>query len=238
MKIIKYPEARLKKLYEKYVEEKYIYRSQSNEFTKSTLKNGLVPNDCPYKKIRPKLERLFNLVLDLEKKGYEMILDWKGVYPLGSKAVRTSRKDLDSPFIDFTSDYNEAVEFKRRFKGGALTSNILEFINGIESFKIKLTVSQKKLLKELRLWVNKKSRYKSVIIRVKLSSVAFENAIFQYWGRDLKNSLDTPFGSFENFKKIIEKRGIEEYLPYLSRKKKFYLRAIDKIPVEEIEVIK
>jgi hypothetical protein len=231
-------EIKLKKLYKRYIEGKYIYRSQSNEFTSKMMKRGLIPHDCPYKEIRPKLERLFNLVLKLEKEGYQMILDWKGVYPIGSKAVQVSRDDLDSPFIDFTSDYDQAVEFKDRFKGGALTSNIIEFIDGIDGFKIKLTKSQVKLLKELRAWANKKSRYKSVIVSVKSSSRVFEKAVFSARDQKKKKRLKSPLGSFENFKKVIKKNGIKEYLPYLKGKKIFYSRVISKIPAKEIGVIK
>jgi|APSaa5957512535_1039671.scaffolds.fasta_scaffold75905_2 hypothetical protein len=236
MKLTKPTEAELRKLYKKYVEGKYIYRSQPEEHIKDILKNGFNPDKDPYKKIRPKLEKLYELVLDLEKKRYEMILDWNGVYPNGSRAVKTSRLDLDNPFIDFATDLKEAKVFVKQFQGGAIAGNAIEFIEGIRGFNIKLTSSQKKLMKELEVWARRKMKFKNVLLRVDATSKALENAkihTFEY-----KMYFHSPFGSFENFKKAIEKEGLKKYMPYLKRKTKAYVRVISKIPAREIEVLR
>jgi hypothetical protein len=228
-------EKELKILWEKYVDGEYAYRTQTLEHLKEIKKDGFDPDYCPYKKIRPKLEKLYNLVLNLEKKGYKMTLDWKGVYPSGSEAVRVSRLDLDNPFVDFSLDLKETKSFVKRFQGGAIVSNVLEFIAGIKSFDIKLTSAQEKNIEELVSWAKKKMRYKNFLLKVNLSSRSFEKAKIPALGNKYGKS---PYGSFENFRKVIGKYGLERYEPYLKKKKNAYLRVIDKIPASEIEVMK
>jgi len=232
------PEEKVKKLrslYKKYIEGNWVYRSQSEEHLKDILKNGFDPDKDPYKKIRPKLEKLYNLILNLEKKGHKMTLDWKGVYPSGSKAVEVSRRDLDNPFVDFTTSLKEGRRFVKQFQGGAIAGNVIEFIEGIRNFEIKLTKPQEKLMKELEIWAKKKIKFKNVLLRVSLTSSSLELAkmhTFEY-----KKYFTSPYGSFENFKKTIEKEGIEKLLPYLKGKDKAYVRVISKILASEIEVI-
>jgi len=52
-----------------------------------------------------------------------------------------------------------------------------------------------------------------------------------------KKGGKSPYGSFENFRKVINKYGLKIYEPYLKKKKNAYLRVIDKIPAREIEVM-
>ncbi len=227
---------KLKKLWEKYVLNKYAYRAQSEEHLKKILKKGFNPHECPYIKIRPKLEKLYNLVLNLEKKGYKMTLDWKGVYPSGKKAVRVSRCDLDSPFIDFAIDLKETRSFLRRFKGGAIASNIVELINGIKKFNIKLTKSQEKIIEECAKWAKKKQSFRNKLLRINLNIRAFEVAKFHILGEE--NYWISPYGSFDNFKKVIKKYGLKKYEPCLKGNRKAYLRITSKIPATNIEMTK
>ncbi|MFH1521815.1 MAG: hypothetical protein ABIF18_02545 [archaeon] len=159
----------LYQIWKKYVDRGYAYRTQTKEPLKEVLRDGFDPNYCPYVEIMPKLEKFYDLILKLEKKGYEMTLDWKGVYPSGSEAVRVSRLDLDNPFVDFSTYLKETRSFVKRFRGGAITGNVLDMIEGIKGFDIKLTKLQEKNIKELVKWAKKKMRYTNFLIRVKLS---------------------------------------------------------------------
>jgi len=226
----------LRKIYDKYVSNGYAYRTQTKEHLKEVLKDGFDPNYCPYTKIRPKLERLYDLVLILEGEGFKMTLDWKGVYPSGSQAVKTSRLDLDNPFVDFAIDLEETEDFVKRFKGGAIAGNVLKLIGGIKGFDTKLTKTQKKLMDDLFVWAKKKMKFTNFLLRVNLSEKFFENAKIHILGE--KGYWESPYGSFENFRKVIKKSGIKKYEPYLKKKKRAYIRVIDKIPAGVIEVIR
>ncbi len=227
---------KLRKIWEKYVDSKFVYRSQSREHLKEILEEGFDPARDPYKTIRPKLECLYMLVLKSEKNGHKMILDWNGVYPTGAKAVKVSRLDLDSPFIDFTTYLKEAKVFVEQFQGGAIAGNVLELIKGIKNFNLKLTKFQEKLNKELSQWAKKKIKFKNKLLRVRASSKSFQSAkihTFEY-----KQYFVSPYGSFEHFKKVVQKYGLEKYLPYLTGEKRAYLRVVSKIPSSEIKVLK
>lgn len=229
-------EQKLRNIWERTINSKFVYRSQSEEYLKEILKEGFDPEKDPYVNIRPKLERLYELVLNLEKKGHQMVLDWNGVYPTGAKAVKVSRLDLDSPFIDFTTDLKEAKVFVKQFQGGAIAGNVLELINEIKKFDINLTMAQKELIKELTKWAKNKRMYKNKLLKVRASSMSLQSAkihTFEY-----KKYFVSPYGSFEHFKKVIQKYGIEKYVPYLAGEKKAYLRVISKIPFNEIKVLK
>lgn len=167
-----------------------------------------------------------------------MTLDWKAVFPKGSIAVRVSREDLRKPFVDFTTNYKEALGFKKRFKGGALNSNIIQMIKKIEGFGINLIKSQKDLLKGLKKWAWDKSSHASVLLKIKCSSKSLEGAKFQNYAHGAKRYWASPYGSFEHFKKVVNKYGFERYEPYLKGKRGAHVRVVDKIPKGEIEVMR
>ena len=113
-------EEKLREFWKKYADSKFAHRSQSREYLREILREGFDPVKDPYVPIKPKLERLYELVLNLEKKGQSMTLDWNGVYPTGAKAIKVSRLDLDSSFIDFATYLKEAKVFVKQFQGGTL----------------------------------------------------------------------------------------------------------------------
>ena len=230
------PDVELFDCWVKYVHDSYAYRTQTKEHLKEILRDGFDPNYCPYVQIRSKLEKFYNLILKLEKKGYRMTLDWKGVYPSGSEAVRVSRRDLDNPFVDFAIDLKETRDFVKRFKGGAIAGNVLELVEGVKGFDVKLTKPQKKNINELIRWAKKKMSYSNFLMRVKLSSKCFEKAKIHILGE--VKYWKSSYGSFENFKKVIKKYGLEKYEPYLEKKSRAYVRVIDRIEKSEIEVIR
>lgn len=231
-----FDEKELMRIWKRYVDGRFVYRAQSDEFTGFTLKNGLIPGRCPYSKIRFKVEKLFKWVELLEKKGYEMVLDWDGYYPKGSEAVLVSREDMDGNFIDFTLSYKEALDFKRRFRGGALTSNVLQMIEKIRGLDIRLTKSREDLLRKLEAWSFEKSKYKSVIVRVRCSSKVLGKARFQNFSCS-ERYWESPFGSFENFRRVAQKYGIERYMDYFEGKRNAHVRVVGRISGAEVEVL-
>ena len=85
-------------------------------------------------------------------------------------------------------------------------------------------------------WSKKKAQFNNRTLFVKGSSKYFESALFQNrLGKKGKDKYwKSPFGSFENFKRVVKKEGLKKYEPYLKREKLFYLRVINKIPSKEI----
>ena len=228
-------EKELRRIWKRYVDGKFIYRSQSGEHLKDILRDGFDHEKDPYVGVRPRLEKLYDLVLKLEKRGFKMVLDWKGVYPSGSQAVRTSRLDLDNPFIDFATNLKEARRFVTQFQGGAIAGNVIEFIEGIRKFDVKLTKAQERMIGELEIWARKKMKFKNKLLRVRASCVSLEKAkihTFEY-----KKYMKSPYGSFEHFVKVVGRYGLDRYMVYLSGKKKAYVRVVSRIPAGEIEVV-
>ncbi|MDP6641943.1 MAG: hypothetical protein QGF74_00990, partial [Candidatus Nanoarchaeia archaeon] len=108
--------------------------------------------------------------------------------------------------------------------------------NDILKRKPKLTKLQYNLVKKLNNWSINKSKFNNKTIIIKGSSKYLETAHFQKI-HIKKKYLKSPFGSFEHFKKIIDKNKLKTYEPYLKGKKLFYLRIINKIPSSEIKMI-
>jgi hypothetical protein len=89
-----------------------------------------------------------------------------------------------------------------------------------------------KLVKKLNIWSKKREKFGNVVIWIKASSEFFETAEFQNFLT--KKYVTCPYGSFEHFKKIILKKGLKYYLPFLKSKKLFYVRTKKYIPPSEI----
>ena len=110
----------------------------------------------------------------------------------------------------------------------------MELIKGVKKFDVKLIRSQERLIKELSKWAKKKRRFKNELLKVRVISESFQPAkihTFEY-----KKYFVSPYGSFEYFKKVIQKYGFEKYAPYLTGEKRAYLRVVSKISAKEIEV--
>ncbi|MBT6773840.1 hypothetical protein HOA91_00570, partial [Candidatus Woesearchaeota archaeon] len=48
----------------------------------------------------------------------------------------------------------------------------------------------------------------------------------------------SPFGRYENFKKVILREGLRKYKPYLDGKKLFYIRVLRSVPAKEVHIIR
>ncbi|MBI2667599.1 hypothetical protein HYX17_02400 [Candidatus Woesearchaeota archaeon] len=226
-------ERELLRFYRKYI-NKDLYHVVSLEYINDIKEEGLNPKKDPYQKLIPDIKRLFKLILRLEKKKFIHKQNWGFKIVTAKYIVKTSLKDINSPFIDFTPLYKETYYY-RRHRGGALVTTIKAITYDILKRKPELTKSEFDLVNMLYKWSIKKSKFKNKVLVVKGSSRCFETAHFQ---RVLsgKRYIKSPFGRFEHFKKVINGYGFERYEHYLKEKKLFYLRVIDKIPASDIKI--
>ena len=224
----------LNKFYKKYI-DKDLYHVISSEYIKAIKKNGLDPKKDPYRKIIPDIKKLFSILLKLEKRGFRHKQDWGFKIVSTKYIIKITLKDINNNFIDFTPWKKEINYYKKR-KGGALVTTIKLITNDILKRKPKLTKLEYDLINKLNKWSTKKSKFNNKTIIIKGSSKYLETAHFQKI-HIKKKYLKSPFGSFEHFKKIIDKNKLKTYEPYIKRKKLFYLRIINKIPSSEIKMI-
>lgn len=227
-------EEELYKFWKKYIDIN-LYRVVSSDYLSDILKNGLNPKKNPYQKLIPDIKKLFNLVLKLERKGFIHEQDWRFKKVTGKYLVMVSSEDINSPFIDFTPNYKETYYYKKH-KGGALVQTIKRITDDILNRKPKLSATELLLVTRLHKWSEKKSKFSNKILFIRGSSIHFENALFQnrLGKKDKDKYWKSPFGRFENFKKIVNRFGLKRYEPYLKGEKLFYLRTIEKIPPIEI----
>jgi hypothetical protein len=222
------------RFWKKYI-DRNLYRVISSEYLTDVKRNGLNPKKDPYTIMIPNIKKLFRLVLKLEKNGFIHEQDWGFKKVKGKYIVMVSSEDIDSPFIDFTSNYKETYYYKKH-KGGALVQTIIKITDDILYRKPELTSSELKLVLSLNQWSKKKSQFINKTLFVKGSSKCFESSLFQNrLGEKGKDKYwESPFGGFEHFKTVVEKNGLKKYEPHLKGEKLFYLRVINKIPSKEI----
>lgn len=235
---MKMNDKQLREIYNLYI-NKPIYRVQSDEYTRDMKKNGLNPKKDPFLRMRKRLEGLFKIVLRLEKQGIIFTLDW-GRPVSGSYAVKVTREDLKSPFIDFTIVKKDVMKMGKAWKGGANVTNTKELCNLIIGSGAAISNKEKKTVNYFIRWVKNKSRYKNRIIVVNGSSRVFESAHFQHHlGKaESERYWASPYGRFENFKKVLGKYGLKRYLPFLKQEKVGHLRVREEIPASEINILK
>ena len=223
--------------WKKYI-DRNLYRVVSSEYLSDIRKNGLNPRKDPYQKIIPEIKRLFKLVMKLEKNGFIHGQDWGLKNKVtGKYIIMVSTEDIDSPLIDFTSDYKETYYY-RKHKGGALTQTIKKITTDILERKLTLSSTDLNLVKKLNSWARKKSQFINKTLFVKGSAKAFETALFQNkLGKKGDKYWKSPFGRFEHFKQVVERYGLKKYEDHLKGKRLFYLRVKDRIPAKEIHKI-
>lgn len=230
-------ENELKQIWETYVNSQKIYRVVSEDYIFEIKKYGFQPNKNPFDEIKPQLFDLFKIVLNLKEKGF-LMMRWWGSPVDQEVVVNCTKNDLEKNYIDFTPNFEKTIDYYLNLKGGALVQTILIFTEEI-LMKIPQILSKKELtvVSMLNEWSKKKANSKNKVIVLKASSSYFEDVIFQIPNE--QKYLVSPFGSFENFKNVINKNSLETYLPYLKLEKLFYLRTKSDIPPSEIiEIIR
>ena len=231
----KYTEKQLRNWYKKYVEDRVMLRMVSEEYIPRIKKYGFEHNKDPFSKVKSDVFQFFDILLELKKKGFIM-MRWWGKPVDQELVINCSKGDLNLNYIDFTSEHEFIIKYYLNLPGGAFVQTILIFTEEILMKKPPLTDEEIKLVKKLNRWSKRKAKYKNKVIRIKATSNYFENAVFQRLKG--KKEIESPLGSFENFSKIISKNGFKIYQDYLTDKKLFHIRTINKIPAKEILSIK
>ena len=220
----------LRNIYSRFVENEFFYRAVSEEYLPSIKKFGLTPEKNPFEDFKKELRQFLNIVASLDKRGYKIVYAWHHEVPPLSKLLRVLRKDLRKKYLDLSPILNENKYYLKR-RGGSLVTTILELAELIKKNNYPLNKKQEIIFNKVVLWCKKKSEYKMLTLKIKRISVYLEKAYFQHFGGKYWAS---PFGSFENFKKVINREGLEKYLPFLEGKKDFYLRLSKTVPAIEI----
>ena len=212
---------------------------------KKILKEGINPKKDPYKNIKNLVLQFEKIVRKFEEKGLIMFFKWEPKEVSGTYALGVTLIDLSLGCVDFAPD-EDAVPYYLALRGGAATSNLKRIIKRIRENKIELSKNDNEVIKKIEVWTNKRT-CENKAFYVKGTSKSFETALFQIRRkskpqkrRKLKGHpdyLESPFGNFENFKKVVAKHGLKKYSYYL-RNKLFFLRVKDKIPKEEIISLK
>ena len=234
----------LLKLYNSYI-NKSVYRVVPQRDIKNILKNGINPKNNPYKNIIPKIKLVEKTIKILGKKGISI------EYHRGDKKVSADfiikeiLTDLSKKYIDFCSSKEHVKYYLLAIPGGGIPNAVKKVNKKLLELNLPISKKEKLLIKKLNIWASALI-CKNTVISVKGTPSIFETALFQLTGthknkkrKKFKESpyLPSPFGSFEHFKKIIKKHGLKKY-SYRLKNNKFYLRVKEKIPAEEIKLIK
>jgi len=227
-------EKELNELYKEYVKGRYIYRVLSREYLQDIKKFGLDPAKNPFKDKKVQLNKFFNLVMYLHSKGHN--IPFKGLHAIKSSLdiSRVMKRNLKRNYLDFSPnlDYNK---YYLKMKGGSLVSVANYFVKEIIKRKIVLNKKQKDLVMDIKKWCKMKQGYGLFKIKLSREEKALEKAHFNQIKRKY---LQSPFGSFENFKRVILKNGWAKYKSLLEKNKGFYIRVATKIPPGEIRMMK
>ncbi|MBT4417115.1 hypothetical protein HOC80_03360, partial [archaeon] len=192
-------------------------------------KKGLTPEENPFDDFKGEIRKFFLIIENLSKKGHDIHIKWAFETPLGTKVTRISRKDLRKNYIDLNPDKKHNSYYKK-MKGGALVQNIKDLAKELLKNKQLLTKKNLEQIAKVVKLCDKKSKYKSSVICIPATSKYLEQGHFQhfkgkYW--------PSPFGRYENFKKIVLKEGLRKYKPFLEGKL-FYLRLLKRVPAKEL----
>jgi hypothetical protein len=235
-----------KQLFEIYKKciNKPIYRVVPSRNLKKILKQGINPDKNPYEKIIPDIKRIYSIIKKLENKNIVI------KFSRGKKEV-TARficeeclNDLKNKYIDFCGSKKHIRYYLKFIKGGGIPSAIKRLTKRLLEENLLLTRKEKELIKKINKWANSK-KCENKIIYLQGSSKSFEGALFQLTGKHKNKKrkkfseseyLPSPFGSFEHFKKVIQKYGLRKYHLRL-KNKEFNIRVKEKIPANEIHTI-
>ena len=232
-------EKELYQFWQKHIEKKKIYRVFSSEYRKQIEKEGIHPKNNPYKKKYKQIKRLFKLLLWLEKKHqFNHTQDWGKKNPINSEnLIKITLKDMKNKYLDFTPFKKEVkyYEILMQGNGGALISTIQKITKDILERNPKLPFwFSKKSVERLHEWTHQKGAFDIHILYISGKSYCLESAIFQ---NKINGRLQSPFGSFDHFKKVITEFGLEIYKPFFECNEWYNIRVGIPIPPKLIQFI-
>ena len=227
-------EKELRKLYHKSVKDRNFYRVVSNEYLPKIRKKGLTPKENPYQDFKDEFRKFFLIIENLSRKGHAIHIKWAFETPPGTRVTRICRKDLRKNYIDLNPD-KKHNSYYLKMKGGSMISNVKDLAKQLLKNKSLLTKNNLIQIEKVLKFCDQKSKYKMSIISISRESKYLEKAHFQHFGGKYWSS---PFGRYENFKKVILREGLRKYKPYLDGKKLFYIRVLRSVPAKEVHIIR
>lgn len=212
-----------------------IYRITSEEYLQDITKRGLDPSNDPFQKMYTDIDLLFKLMIKYEEKGIIYQEKWRDGPVTASDIIEFNRASRTNNYLDFVVDYQQALKFYRKWRGGALANVIFNFTNFLQNQE--LSLAEKQLVDKLHDWSSKKRSHKNRIVAVKGSNLIFENAKMLCLPENGERyTMPSPYGSFEHFKHTTKGK-LDLYIPFLQIKELSYLQVTEKIPADAIKII-
>jgi hypothetical protein len=174
------------------------------------------------------------IIENLSRKGHIIHIKWAFETPTGTRVARICRRDLRKNYIDLNPD-REHNTYYLKMKGSSLVSNLKDLAKELLRNKSLLTENNRKQISKILNWCKKRSKYKSSTIKISRTSKYLEKAHFQHFSGG--SYWPSPFGRYENFKKVILREGYRKYKRYFEGKKLFYIRLLNRVPAKEIRKI-
>jgi len=211
-----------------------VYRVTSEEYLPEIKREGLDPKKDPFKEKYLEIEQLFQIMTQLEEKGITYQERWRDGPITASGIIRFNSTSINNDYLDFVADYEQALKFYQRWRGGALSTVVFNFTSFLADKKMSTT--EKDLVERLHQWSEEKRSYPNHIITVNASHPAFESAqMLCLPKKGQRTTVASPYGSFDHFKEEVKDR-IEVYLPYLKGEELSYLRVGQRIGPECIKL--
>ncbi len=212
---------------------------------KKIILEGILPCNDPYVEIKPFVIKFERIVRNLEDEGVAVFLNWGSKEVIGSYALAVTLVDFSTPCVDF-SPSKESVSYYIEYKGGAATTNLLNLIKKLREKNISFSKKDAFVIDRIETWAKKRACTNKAFY-VFGHSKCFETALFQFFKKSKSKKrlklkwdseyFESPFGSFNHFKKVVKKHGLRKYSYYL-RNKSFFLRAKDNVCKSEIIPLK
>ncbi|MBW3021136.1 hypothetical protein KY334_07615 [Candidatus Woesearchaeota archaeon] len=235
----------LREYYNKHIKNRRFYRVYSAEYEEDIKEHGLTPKKNPYRKLYPRIKKLFRVLRWLEKHHtFEHTQMW-GRLVDSEKIISTTLNDMKNNFIDFTP-FKSEVEYYQNLmkgKGGAIVSTVKLITNDILERKPKLPwYASYKFIKKMNDWTIERGKHDIKVLYVLGSCEELNTAFFQTRNEYKHDNLPSPYGSFEHFKKIINEHGLEKYKKIIEGKRNtdetfVNLRMTSLVPRKEIHFI-
>lgn len=236
--VVKY----LERYWNYYIHENYVYRAFPRLLHHEIREKGINPKKNYLAKYKKELEQLWKI---LEAKSLT-----QQFFEFG-RLLTLARKSLGEHSLDFASSIEEAKSFNESW---ALVEGINKFANaflGQSAILSILSPEEVRLVKRIQHWSEKWKSVEFFLVKLRLSTPAFQESLFQFVGsKEQESSLAV--GSWKYFKtQVIKKTGkkskditiadvetaLEKYHPFLVAKRPFSVRVYKKVKKEEVEII-
>ena len=159
---------------------KHLFRGMSSR----DLIDPLDPSFDPFQPIRAKLYRLIGILQRLLDGGFRFTVyeDYSGLSFDLRNILLWTKRDLDSPGIDFTSSYESACGHAKNFQGSQLKQNFKYITDHLPERRsdplVQAAMDEEdwRFVSEINDWVSRKSpEHRKVVIWVRRSCSAFES---------------------------------------------------------------